>query len=78
MPSQHKVLIDKRKFLMGRNVHFLNSYGINPFSQHNNAIRDFQVLSNHPKHLANILELNIKEEKQKDRLRLKMAIAVVN
>ena len=61
----------------GKKCAFLTHMGSNPCSQHNNAVRDSQALLNQPNHLANILEVKSKEEKEKDRLRLKTAIACV-
>uniref|UniRef100_A0ACD5Y124 Uncharacterized protein n=1 Tax=Avena sativa TaxID=4498 RepID=A0ACD5Y124_AVESA len=69
---------DRRKKVHdGKKCAFLTHMGSDPCSQHNNAVRHSQALLNQPNHLANILEVKSKEEKEKDRLRLKATIACV-
>ena len=61
----------------GKKCAFLAHIGAGPCSQHNNAVRDCQAILNQSNHIATIIKVQSKKNKEKDRLRLRTSIATV-
>ena len=60
-----------------KNCGFLVHIGSDPCSTHNNAVTECHNLLNQPNHVDNIIEVASKQEKERNRLRLRASIAAV-
>ncbi|XP_074592442.1 uncharacterized protein LOC141848299 [Curcuma longa] len=61
----------------GKKCAFLTHVGSTPCSDHNNALRSCQDLLNQSGHVENIINVHTNEEREKNRLRLKVSVAAV-
>ncbi|XP_074580574.1 uncharacterized protein LOC141836984 [Curcuma longa] len=68
---------DWKRVRNGKKCAFLTHVGSTPCSDHNNALRSCQDLLNQSRHVENIINVHTNEEREKNRLRLKVSVAAV-
>lgn len=66
-----------KKVKNGERCAFLAHVGCSPCSHHNNTVRDCHAILDQPNHIVNIMEVQSNKEKERDTLRLRTSIAVV-
>ncbi|XP_044425427.1 zinc finger MYM-type protein 1 [Triticum aestivum] len=68
---------DSWKRVCGKHCAFLTHIGSGPCSPHNNAVTSGHALMKQPCHIENVMAVRDKEKVERNRLRLKVSIAVV-